>query len=578
MPQAFDCCPIPKAVEARTIESGCDRRAFSRRNFRAGEVILTNLPTSHVLLHQYRKERCARCLSTTRKGDPPHIKNNLLRCGGCKQVWYCSRDCQKQDFFFHKVECKEVSIIFQTGTGQPESNRSSLGETTINNAALLVRNFLALRVRKINECYRSCGDNGGSHIRCGSDHFDNLLQYNNKLPLDREETLDIQRASRALWNQRKSINKMVAKTTATTTIPENDYILHYSFPQLEKQLERDLRRFRTNNFGVTDFMVRVVASAVYPLGALLNHSCDPNCLLRYDCGSRNRKNEPPLLEIVAARDISAGEELTHSYVELVSPAHTRRISLRDTYGFECRCEKCSFANSNICTNSTTEAAGASARFQIALPYNHRSLPPTELSRWVLEHYNPSRCSKVFEGDKNDESSLVFVNQETILEPLDNSEYTAAVEAATAKQQEAQYFMLTEDLDSEVASLKDVVKIFESSLVTQTASTRPLLSLDLYKARCAKFGTLMTLIGESNYSKEALVECEHIVSFLCLALKHVPNHSLLGLQLFTLGDMYEANNESDKAHTTYAWARKVLRISQGNTSDMVQMLNSKTNFR
>jgi hypothetical protein len=34
--------------------------------------------------------------------------------------------------------------------------------------------------------------------------------------------------------------------------------------------------------------------------------------------------------------------------------------------------------------------------------------------------------------------------------------------------------------------------------------------------------------------EAFLQCKHVVAFLCVAFQHLPNHPLLGLQLFTLG--------------------------------------------
>jgi hypothetical protein len=561
----FDnCCEFPNAVEARTIEAGCDRRAFSRRNLKAGEVILRNGPTAHTLLRDHRTERCARCLSTSRRDDsasqPNQLqrKKNLLRCGGCKQIWYCSRECQKEDFFFHKVECKESSVL-QPSVGTRQQDNDSGG--SINNASLLVRNFLALRVPQSrdktnnNNSTNKCRLHGDSTIvQCGSDHFDNLLEYGKEHPLDRQEMMDVQRASRALWNQRKVINK---------TLENNDIIHRRS--ELEDQLEGDMRRFRANNFGVTDSMVRVVASAVYPLGALLNHSCAPNCLLRYGFG--RQQHEPPVMEIVAARDIPIGEELTHSYVELVSPRQSRRASLREIFGFDCHCTGCS-------RSSDSEIQ------KIYLPRNHGSLSPIQLSRWVLQNYNPSNRPK-YERD-DDSSSFAFVDREMILQhpTLKNNNtnnYMTMVEAATAKQQQAQYFMVSGDLDGELASLKEAVQIFESLLAhasnVDTGGHLVPLSLELYKARCTRFGSLIVAGGEV-YAKEALIECEHIVSFLCLALKHVPNHSLLGLQLFTLGDVYDANGERDKAHSTYTWARRILRISQGNKSDMVMLLNEK----
>ncbi|CAO3607423.1 unnamed protein product [Cunninghamella echinulata] len=40
-----------------------------------------------------------------------HLKDQvgkpLLCCGGCKAIWYCSRDCQKSDFKSHKATCKK---------------------------------------------------------------------------------------------------------------------------------------------------------------------------------------------------------------------------------------------------------------------------------------------------------------------------------------------------------------------------------------------------------------------------------------------------------------------------------------
>jgi len=64
---------------------------------------------------------------------------------------------------------------------------------------------------------------------------------------------------------------------------------------------------------------------VYPCAALLNHSCAPNCVLRYELGAAasggdddddvdgdgdaaaGGRYHPPILAIVACRDVMAGE-------------------------------------------------------------------------------------------------------------------------------------------------------------------------------------------------------------------------------------------------------------------------------
>ena len=33
-------------------------------------------------------------------------EKKLERCSGCKQVYYCCRECQRQDWAAHKLNCK----------------------------------------------------------------------------------------------------------------------------------------------------------------------------------------------------------------------------------------------------------------------------------------------------------------------------------------------------------------------------------------------------------------------------------------------------------------------------------------
>ena len=40
-------------------------------------------------------------------------KSPLLKCGGCGSVFYCSQECQKEDWFIHKHECKILKQILE---------------------------------------------------------------------------------------------------------------------------------------------------------------------------------------------------------------------------------------------------------------------------------------------------------------------------------------------------------------------------------------------------------------------------------------------------------------------------------
>jgi len=270
------------------------------------------------------------------------------------------------------------------------------------------------------------------------------------------------------------------------------------------------------------------------------------------------------MEIIAAQDIPKGKELTHSYVELVSPTTSRNSTLRDIYGFDCHCPRC-------CRNNVSDITSINNRneFRIWLPKDYRSLSSTELTRLILINYNPAISNDMMTNSTKDESHLISFDQDKILQPLNKNE--TAIKAIKIKQQQANYFMMNGDLKDEISSLKEVVQILES-LMLASDELLP-LSLELYQARCDRLGSLI-VAGRQDSSIEALIECEHIVSFLCLALSHFPNHSLLGLQLFTLGDLYDAEGEDDKAQRTYIWARRTLQISQGHNSEMVMLLNEK----
>ena len=79
--------------------------------------------------------------------------------------------------------------------------------------------------------------------------------------------------------------------------------------------------------------------------------------------------------------------------------------------------------------------------------------------------------------------------------------------------------------------------------------------------------------------EIVEQCEHIVSFLAVVFSHVRNHPLLGLQLYTLGDLYNAaaSMEGDrlaleeKAKLAYTWAKQIMIVTHGANDPMVKRL-------
>lgn len=92
----------------------------------------------------------------------------------------------------------------------------------------------------------------------------------------------------------------------------------------------------------------------------------------------------------------------------------------------------------------------------------------------------------------------------------------------------------------------------------------------YKSTCRAFETC--LYGGQTDSAVAL--CEEIVSCMAVYFCQVSFHPLLGLQLFTLGDLCSAIDQPGRAGEYYSWCRQVLQFTHSRAlgSDLLDRLD------
>ncbi|KMR04866.1 protein isoform b [Lasius niger] len=102
-----------------------------------------------------------------------------------------------------------------------------------------------------------------------------------------------------------------------------------------KLMRRICGVFNTNSFEVVVARNEDSTSlrGLYPMGSLQNHCCVPNTKHHFDDQQR--------LQVSAALPITAGEELTMSYTDLLWDTSSRRQFLRATKHFSCECSRCS---------------------------------------------------------------------------------------------------------------------------------------------------------------------------------------------------------------------------------------------
>eukprot|EP00961_Rhodomonas_salina_P120965 1628151-Rhodomonas_salina.2 len=98
-----------------------------------------------------------------------------------------------------------------------------------------------------------------------------------------------------------------------------------------KEVVMLLCRLHLNAFTLTDDDLRPVGMGLYPVAALLNHDCAPNCVPTM---------HGTTLHVRASRDIRAGEELRVSYVDEAEERQARRAQLLERYLFNCSCNRC----------------------------------------------------------------------------------------------------------------------------------------------------------------------------------------------------------------------------------------------
>eukprot|EP00928_Gymnodinium_smaydae_P026215 TRINITY_DN20654_c0_g1_i1.p1 TRINITY_DN20654_c0_g1~~TRINITY_DN20654_c0_g1_i1.p1 ORF type:complete len:334 (-),score=77.45 TRINITY_DN20654_c0_g1_i1:118-1119(-) len=112
-------------------------------------------------------------------------------------------------------------------------------------------------------------------------------------------------------------------------------LLHEAAPKRERPeqevLEDMLTRGQRNDFGLFDPTGAEHGKVQFPAVAMVNHSCMPNCALRM---------EGRMMCVYALRDLKAGSQVSVSYNNLRVKASERRLKMKNTWGFECVCERC----------------------------------------------------------------------------------------------------------------------------------------------------------------------------------------------------------------------------------------------
>ncbi|RMZ79322.1 hypothetical protein DV737_g3454, partial [Chaetothyriales sp. CBS 132003] len=164
-----------------------------------------------------------------------------------------------------------------------------------------------------------------------------------------------------------------------------------------------------NCLTLTDAFLEPLGIALDPVAALLNHSCDPNCVIRFDAdminSDKSKSKSTPILgsiSIDVVQPIREGDELTISYIDNTQPRAHRQADLAARYFFTCACSRCSRGSKTpfdrlLVSAESAEASDAKAyatdvlNTSLSREQNLSSLIPTmnsALSRLAQSHTFP----------------------------------------------------------------------------------------------------------------------------------------------------------------------------------------------
>lgn len=538
--------------------------AVATEDIPAGTVIVQCLPLAQSpIIHGPVKPTCFRCFFQEGDDDLSGKRKTetLFRCSRCQIARYCSKECQMSDWNEgHKLECQ-----FYVKQRKIQHTASASSEEAAMPNALMLRVFAALKLLRDKQ---SVEDDSmiKDAIRCGPNHFSSLAvspqhhspsKSENVLKSSEMKIVKSIMMQHAIGKGKQKDSSADEQNAAVVQIwgyndnrNDGEMSKKNSFT-LDQALLRTDDAFRKNNFGILDALHSSIGEGVYPCAALLNHSCAPNAILRYklDNGENVGKGEafqPPLLQIVACKDIVKGEELTHSYVDLMLSTEERQARLLKTHGFTCACKRC-----------------VGGEFLVSLPQD-RAL----WEKWPLEH----RLRVIDQGrGHSEDNNLVSIDLETALNQctLGERDRAAILNCAEFLSGEAQQHMIRDDVEKELDSLQNTINLWTDKDIDWWWTP---FNLPLYSARSQYYTALLA----NQKIAEAVDQLEFIVSTLIVAFSHVQHHPLLGLQLFTLGDLYAYLGRvcGRKAYLAYLYAKEVMTITHGVDHPMVLQLNQK----
>ncbi|KAF8805220.1 SET domain-containing protein [Phlegmacium glaucopus] len=294
---------IPSVLDVRVNEGRPEngRGVYSKIHWKPGEVLISVKPHVAALSNDNLEAYCSSCFGPG--------SGSLSRCTGCKAILYCDSKCQNTDWAFHKQECMAIQ-------GWCSSEAATSGAPTLPGDAIRCLGRILWKRRKL----------GRESV--WSREIDALQSHRTSLTKD-PNAHDSQ--------VHTHLAHAIVRFLGLTSPQELAEFSVFGAADLVDLVSR----FTTNTFTISTPSLTPIGACVSPIVALINHSCDPNAVVVFPrAGGESRKDQEPLMQVVALKYIAPDEEILTAYIDTTLPRERRQKLLKDTYHFTCRCRLC----------------------------------------------------------------------------------------------------------------------------------------------------------------------------------------------------------------------------------------------
>ena len=251
--------------------------SFQMKVIPLGTEILRCQPFAYVVNSDLRNSICDSCFTSNQGG--------LKKCSGCKFVYYCSVQCQRQGW--NKGHREECAYLRRVQKYPPDTVR------------LLARIVLKLKQGGMREVANL--PNGQQR------YFDDLMSHQKDIVRDCHRIEAFQ-----------SFFEVLKDCFAFELPPKTEVLDIYG-------------KVLINSFNIMNDEYQSVGIGLYLAASVLDHSCDPNSSVIFD-----GKN----LVLRSIKDVTHFDQIRISYTNLIDTAEMRKEKLAQQYYFTCKCKKC----------------------------------------------------------------------------------------------------------------------------------------------------------------------------------------------------------------------------------------------